>query len=207
MRRAVELNSLPTISVARPRPFWQFLAVRVGVPVGLVMVFLAFVAVRTHNYASVGKLMLLVFGIMAAIIAVEAPLILRALARRQSRLWAASPPGTLFAGYVRQAGTLAGAVSGPASARSGLHPAQLLLNDGGVSFTPSGNRGLPSETTLTWGQLSDVRLMPNPGTAGGRLEVLTTNGQVVSWLIPSTAVIKMIDALVRIQAERRDRSG
>jgi hypothetical protein len=203
----VVLNSLPMISVARPKPLWQWMAVRMGTAAGLVIVLLAFLAVTSHKYASVGELALVVFGFLAVILAVETPLILRVLARRQQRLLTSSPPGTLFAAYVRQVGTLAGAVSGPASARSGLRPGKLLLNGGGVSFTPSGNRGLPYDTTLSWRQLSDVRLTPSPGSACGRLEVITGNGQVVSWVIPSSAVTRLIDVLDRVQAEHLERSG
>jgi hypothetical protein len=202
----VELNSLPTISVTRPKPLWQFLAARFGIPAAAVILIMAFLAVSSHNYASVGVLMVVVIGIAAVIVAVETSLILRVLARRQQRLWTASPPGTLFAAHVRQVGTLAGAASGPSSARRGLRPGKLLLDGGGVSFTPSANRGPRSETSLTWRQLSDVRLTPNPGSAVGRLEVITTSGQIVSWLIPSGAVTKLIGVLDRLHAEHLDRS-
>lgn len=145
-------------------------------------------------------------GIAAVIVAVETALILRAFARRQQRLFSASPAGTLFASYVRQVGTLAGAVSGPASARRGLRPGKLLLTQGGVSFTPSRSRELSGETTLTWRQLSDVRLTPSQGTARGRLEAVTANGQVVSWIVPSSAITRLIGALGQLQADRLHRS-
>ena len=203
----MESNSLPRITVARPRPFWQWLAVRLSTVAALMIVFLVFLAARSHNYASVAELGLVVFGILAVIMAVETPLILRVFARRQQRLFSAAPAGTLFATYVRQVGTLAGAVSGPASARRGLRPGKLLLNSSGLSFTPSGNRGLPCETTLTWRQLSDLRLRPSPGLAGGRLEVITTHGEIVSWLVPSSAITRLIEVLGRIQAGHLHRSG
>lgn len=107
----------------------------------------------------------------------------------------------MFAARVSQVGTLAGAVSGPASARRGLRQGTLVLNATGVSFNSSARRGGQRDTNLSWQQLSAVRLSPSPGSAAGRLKAVTTDGQVVSWLIPHYSCGTLIQALDRIRAE------
>lgn len=140
---------------------------------------------------------------MAALIAaIEIALLLRLQARRQRRVFDTAPQGTLFAARVSQVGTLAGAASGPASARRGLRQGTLLLNATGLSFTSPARRGTRRDTNLSWQQLSAVRLTPSPGAATGRLKAITIDGQVVSWLIPHYSCEALIQALDRFRAQQ-----
>lgn len=193
------LSSPPEISVIRPKPFGRWLAIRLGLPAAVLLVAMAFLGVRGHNSAAVlGGLVAL--AVAALIGAIEIPLLLWLQARRQRRVFDTAPEGTLFAARVSQVGTLAGAVSGPASARRGLRQGTLLLNATGISFTSSVRRGGLRETSLSWQQLSAVRLTPSSGSAAGRLRAITSNGQVVSWLIPSYSVGTLVQALDQIRA-------
>jgi hypothetical protein len=196
------LSSPLQISVVRPRPFRQWIAVRLGAVAALMLAVVAFLGVRGHNSAAViGGLGAL--GVMAVIAAIEIPLVLRVMARRQQRVFDTAPQGTLFAARVSQLGTLAGAVSGPESARRGLRQGTLLLNATGVSFTPSARRGGQGDTSISWQELSAVRLSPSPGSASARLQAITGDGRAVSWLIPPSCVGTLVQALDGIPAQHR----
>jgi hypothetical protein len=196
----VVLRSSPEISVVRPRPFRRWIAIRLGVPAAVVLVGMAFLGVHSRNPAAVlGGLAAL--GVAALIVGIEMPLILWLLARKQRRVFDSAPEGTLFAARVRQVGRLAGAVSGPASARRGLRPGTLLLNAAGLSFSSSARRGGQLDTNLSWQRLSAVRLTPSPGSATGRLKAIAIDGQVVSWVIPHYSCGTLIQALDRIRAQ------
>ena len=187
------------VTVVRPRPFGHWLAIRLGGAVAVVLVVMTFLGIRDHNSAAlIGGLGAV--GVMAVIGAIEIPLLLRVMARRQRRLLHAAPEGTLFAGRVSQSGVLAGAVSGPAAARRGLRQGTLLLNDAGICFAPAVKRGHQSEMELTWQQLSALRLTPSPASAGARLEAITSDGQAVSWLVPHYGVSALVQALDGIRA-------
>jgi hypothetical protein len=198
----VVLSSPPEISVVRPKPFGRWLATRLGLPAAVLLIAMTFLGVQGHNSAAVlGGLVAL--AVAALIGAIEIPLLLRLQARRQRRVFDTAPEGTLFAARVSQVGTLAGAASGPESARRGLRQGTLLLNATGISFTSSARRGGQRETNLSWQQLSAVRLTPSPGSAAGRLRAITSNGQVVTWLIPHYSVGTLVQALDGIRPPQR----
>ena len=198
----MELNSPLEISMVRPRPFRRWIAIRLGAAAAPVIAVMAFLSVRDHNSAAaIGGLGAL--GVMAVIAAIEIPLLLRIMARRQRRVYETSPEGTLFAARLSQVGTLAGTVSGPNSARRGLRQGTLLLNAAGISFTSSAHRGGHRDTNLTWQQLSAVRLTPSPGSAAARLQAITGDGQAVSWLVPHYSVGLLAHALDRVRAQHR----
>lgn len=184
--RGVEL--LPKITVVRPRPFWQWLAIRLGPILLAVIVFSAVFAGKGHAAAAL-LLGLLVAGVVAVILPAKALLISRLAERRQRQLLSESPPGTLFAGSVSQVGVLAGAVSGPLSAREGMRPGRLRLDRTGLSFASAPSRREPFKTDINWQLVSELRLTPSPGRAGGRLTVITADGQTVYWLVPALAVL------------------
>jgi hypothetical protein len=193
-------SSSPEISVVRPRSFRSWIAIRLSVPAAVVLVAMAFLGAHSRNSAAVlGGLAAL--GVAALIVGIEMPLVLWLLARKQRRVFASAPQGTLFAARVNQVGGLAGAVSGPASARRGLRQGRLVLNATGVSFSSSARRGTQRDTNLSWQQLSAVRLTPSPGSAAGRLKAITSDGQVVSWLIPHYSCGTLIQALDHIRAQ------
>jgi hypothetical protein len=195
----VVLGSSPEISVVRPRSFGRWIAIRL-IPVAVVLMAFAFFGVYSRNSGAVfGALAAL--GVAALILGIELPLILRLQARTQRRVFETAPEGTLFAARVSQVGQLAGAVSGPASARRGLRQGRLVLNAAGVSFSSAARRGTQRDTNLSWQQLSAVRLTPSPGSAGGRMKAITFDGQVVSWLIPHYSCGPLIEALDRIRAQ------
>jgi len=199
-RAVVVLSSPPEISVVRPKPFGRWIAVRMGFPYAVVLVAMALLGVRDHNPAAVlGGLAAV--GVAALILAIEMPLVLRLQARRQRRVFDTAPHGTLFAARVSQVGTLAGAVSGPASARRGLRQGTLLINEDGISFTSSRRRGVQRDTNLRWQQLSALRLTPSPSKPTGRLKAVTTDGQIVSWLIGHSSCGPLIQALDQIRAQ------
>lgn len=195
------LSSSPEVSVVRPRSFRRWIGIRLGVPAAVVLIAMAFLGVHSRNSAAVlGGLAAL--GVAALIGAIEIPLLLRLQARKQRRVFDTAPQGTLFAARVSQLGTLAGAVSGPASARRGLRQGTLALNATGLSFSSSARRGMQRYTNLSWQQLSAVRLTPSPGSAAGRLKAITIDGQVVSWLIPHYSCETLIQALDRFRAQQ-----
>jgi hypothetical protein len=196
----VVLSSPPEINVVRPKPFGRWIAIRMGLPYAVVLIAMALLSVRDHNSAAVlGGLA--AAGVAALILAIEMPLVLRLQARTQRRVFDTAPHGTLFAGRVSQVGTLAGAVSGPTSARRGLRQGTLLINEDGVSFTSSTRRGVQRDTNLSWHHLSALRLTPSPGKPTGRLKAITTEGQVVSWLIGHFSCGPLIQALDQIRAQ------
>jgi hypothetical protein len=196
----VVMSSPPEISVIRPKPFGRWIAMRLVLPFAVVLIAMALLSVQDHNSAAVlGGLA--AAAVAALIAAIEIPLVLKLEARRQRRVFGTAPVGTLFAARVSQVGTLAGAVSGPASARRGLRRGTLLVNAAGVSFTSLTGRGEQRDTNLSWQQVSAVRLMPRPGKAGGHLKAITNDGQVVSWLIPHFSCETLINALYQIPAQ------
>ena len=206
-RYRVELSYLPKVTVVRPRPFWQWLAIRVGPIVVAVIVLLAVFAGRGHTAAAVLP-GLLAAGVVAVILPAEVLLMSRLAERRQRKALSESPPGTLFAGYVRQVGVLAGAVSGPPSAREGMRPGLLRLDWTGLSFTSAPSRRKPFETDINWQLVLELRLTPSPGSAGGRLTVITADGQTVYWLVPAFGgLAELIDTLDRLQEQHRQLSG
>jgi hypothetical protein len=196
----VVLSSPPEISVVRPRPFGRWIAIRLGLPFAVMLIAMALLSVQDHNSAALlGGLAAVAVAVL--IYALEIPVLLRLQARRQRRVFDNAPEGTLFASRVSQIGTLAGAVSGPASARRGLRQGTLLINATGVSFTSSTRRGAQRDTSLSWQQLSALRLTPSPSKPSGRLKAITTDGQVVSWVIPHPSCGPLIQALDQIRAE------
>jgi hypothetical protein len=206
-RYRVELSYLPKITVVRPKPFWQWLGIRLGPIVVAVTVFMAVLMGRSHAAAAV-LLGLLVVAVVAVILPAEALLIFRLAERRQQKLLSESPAGTLFAASVRQVGVLAGAVSGPASAREGMRPGRLRLDGTGLSFNSAPTRRKPCETDITWQHMSEMTLTPSPGSAGGRLNVITSDGQTVYWLIPAFGGLAgLMKVLGRLQEQQRELSG
>jgi hypothetical protein len=196
------LISPPEISVVRSKPFGRWLATRLGLPAAVLLIAMTFIGVRGHSSAAVlGGLVAL--AVAALIGAIEIPLLLKLQARQQRRVFDTAPEGTLFAARVSQVGTLAGAVGGPESARRGVRQGTLRLDATGISFTSSARRGGMRDTSLSWQQLSAVRLTPSPGSAGGRLRAITSTGQVVSWLVPHYSVGTLVQALDRIRARPR----
>lgn len=89
-----------------------------------------------------------------------------------------------------------------------MRPGQLRLNGTGLSFTSAPAGRQPCETDIAWQHVSELSLTPSEGSAGGRLTVITTDGQTVYWRIPAFGgLAALINVLSRLQEQHRELSS
>ncbi len=111
---------IPKITVTSPRlRDWQWIALRLGLPAGAVLVLGVVAGIKSHNSAVTSGALLAAGAAMVVAATIEVPLINNACARRRRKALQSSPAGTLLAVDGSQIGYLAGAASGlPAPARA-----------------------------------------------------------------------------------------
>jgi hypothetical protein len=161
--------------------YWQWLGLRLGLPVGGVLVFGVVTGIRTDNSGLTSGALIAAAAVII-LSAIEVPLINYAYARRRRKALESSAAGTLFAADGSQIGYLAGALSGPAESRSGLRSGRFTFDNTGVNFRVSRNRRA-GDTSLAWKQISRVDVTPGRSPILARLKVITTDGQTVTWLL------------------------
>jgi hypothetical protein len=173
----------PQITVTAPRlRYWQWITLRISLPMGAVLVFAVVTGISSHNSGMLYGA-LFATGAVIVIAAIEIPLIRGAVARRERRVRESSPAGTLFAAGGSQIGYLAGALTGPGESRRGLRSGRITIDQAGVNFRATRNDGHSRDTSLAWQQLSRLDVTPGSSPASARIKVVTTDGQTVTWFV------------------------
>lgn len=162
---------LPPRDIAEPKNVTKSV-IRIYVPI-VVIVMALLLALNRHSSGAIGAI--IAIGLLALILGIEIPLILRAQDRRQQTLMADLPAAGFYAG---RASLLAH------DGKRGL-PVRgtILFTVAGVTFTPkkSGNPPL----ALGWEDVSRIRLSSNPGQIGvGRLVLTLTDGKTRAFTVP-----------------------
>lgn len=191
---------LPQITIERPRlRFWQWQIMRMW-PYFVGVIALVGVGIARHKPGIVYGA-LITAGAVVLIAAVQGPLILGAVARRERKAiqsWSL-PPGTLFAALGSQIGFLAGAASGPAESRVYLRRGLLTVDGAGVRFRGSPSTHEPWDTTLSWPQIARVDARPGRSPRNALVSVVTIDGKTVAWRVD--CLDELITALGRLRQD------
>jgi hypothetical protein len=167
------------------------MAIRLALPLGVLVGMVAPGVVSHNSAAVVGALIAIV--VMAVLMAVEVPLILRAARRRRQRLLNHAPPGTRFAAMATSRGWR-GAPPFGSPVSLGRSRGLLRIDHVGVSYQVSG----AAAETYRWKQVSRVEVKPRTPLTG-LLDVITASGLIRQWQVPGLP--ELIAALEPIGAE------
>jgi hypothetical protein len=161
---------LPPRDIPEPRNLVKSV-VRIYVPI-VVIVMALLLVLNHHSSGVIGGIVAV--GVIALILGIELPLIVRAQDRRQQSLTEDLPEGGFYAG---RASLLAH------DGRRLPVLGTILFTDSGVNFSPKKARIPP--LTLAWNDVSRIRLAANPGQIGvGRLTLALTDSATRVFTVP-----------------------
>ncbi len=192
-------SHLPTIDVEEAKKPLAVFGLRTGIPMALV--FLVLLGLNHHRSGLIGFGIALV--IMAVLVGVEGPLLMRAAARRQSELLASAPSGTAFVGTATFLDRPPETSHSGQQGRTRLVPGFLAISSGGLSFRP-GKVESSQPVDVPWSTIAriDVRPAPNAPLAA-RLDASLRSGSQVSWTVRGyEGLAKALNGL-RVDAESR----
>jgi hypothetical protein len=188
----------PRLSVTAAQPMWRWLGVRLGVPAIVVVTIMVVGGIITHNAGLIGAAFIVV-GIAAAILGVEVPLLLRAIRRRQERLLASSPAGTLFAARATHVNPANGIARASAQSRHGLDRGLLRIDQTGATFAP--DRPPSPPISIGWDQVDRIDITPRTQLIAG-LELVGASRQTEYWRVPGMR--QLIGTLTQLQEQWSD---
>jgi hypothetical protein len=170
---------LPPRDISEPRNVVKSV-VRIYVPV-VVIVMVLLLALNHHSSGAIGGIV--AAGVVALILGIELPLIVRGQDRRQQSLMADLPEGGFYAG---RASLFAH------DGKRGLPvTGTLLLTVTGVAFTPKKNGKPP--LNVAWDDVSRIRLAAEPGKIGvGRLTLTLAGGRTRAFSVPKYGTLARV---------------
>ena len=156
---------IPTTDIVRPKGLWRFVFTRLATVAAIALV-MVWVLNNTRRGVTEAVIFLAAIALVAA---VQVPLLKSRWRRLDQQRLAALPEGAIYAGPAR-AESSSGSGGRPV-------PGELLLDRGGVSFTPRrADATVPSK--LSWAGISHVELRPVAAAPLAGSLVLTVGGGI-----------------------------
>jgi len=181
------------VEITEPTSLRRFFGIRLGIPVGIVVAIGIIGGVASGKPALITWTLIAV-AIMAVILGVELPLILRTQARNRRRLVAKAPSGTLFACRATPLG-FAGYLPSGSLRQQSRNRGVLAVGSSGVSYRPlhAEDPNLAGHEDLGWTQISKVKVVPKTALGGGTFEVTNFAGFAHRWQV--SGIPELVDAL------------
>jgi len=188
-------TSAPSIRFMPSRPLWVYLLIFVLLPVALGILLPVVLGDDLDAEDLAGVLGFLAL-IVALVVGVQVPLMLRHQRRRRARLLGEAAPGALFAELGRafeiESANSASRTKRFADFSTGL----LVVGRDGLSYLRANPRQHFAETRLTWSEIKTVEFEAEPPTRAV-LRVLTTTDQVLAWRVTGGSELRA--ALLKLQ--------